>query len=291
MIFTKAIKKFNEKPSNNEQNQSPILKKSLENKESKQSRLEFDSWIIALSMISGRLYSNKDHDNALLTLLDNFIMPVYKKEFQEESGEGVMSQMIGVLQDEEITEFMGKIHKIMLNYYYCYSDSKGLMNYKMFLNFCKEFSIFPDLCNKTNLHRTFYALAFIRNKVVEPSSVISQNTSKDPSKSDQEFLDDKLFIEALALSALQSKAFDKECKPFEKMMHLMEKVMQSPGIISVKKKLGKTRITNEQIDPLIQLKMAYPDYFSKKFVKNEPLQFNDFFEGDDLLSKNLYGNK
>ncbi len=56
-----------------------------------------------------------------------------------------------------------------------------------------------------------------------------------------EFLDENLFVEALALCALSSKAFEKDSGPIERILHLMEKMTQSQGIAKVKKMVGNTR--------------------------------------------------
>jgi hypothetical protein len=81
-----------------------------------------------------------------------------------------------------------------------------------------------------------------------------------------EYLDENLFVEALALCALRSKAFDKDNGSVEKILHLMEKIAQSPGIIKVKRMMGKTRISAGDIDPLMNLRQRYSDYFDKKFA-------------------------
>ena len=56
-----------------------------------------------------------------------------------------------------------------------------------------------------------------------------------------EYLDENLFVEALALCALRSKAFEKDAGHIQKILHLMEKITQSQGIAKVKKMMGKTR--------------------------------------------------
>ena len=85
-----------------------------------------------------------------------------------------------------------------------------------------------------------------------------------------EYLDENLFVEALALCALRSKAFDKDNGSVERILHLMEKVSQSQGIVKVKKMMGKTRISAGDIDPLMNLRQRYSDYFDKKFAGTDP---------------------
>ena len=81
-----------------------------------------------------------------------------------------------------------------------------------------------------------------------------------------EYLDENLFVEALALCGLRSKAFDRDNGNIEKILHMMEKIAQSQGIAKVKKMMGKTRISVGDIDPLINLRQKYHEYFEKKIT-------------------------
>ncbi len=106
-----------------------------------------------------------------------------------------------------------------------------------------------------------------------------------------EYLDENLFVEAIALCALQSKAFEKDGGNIEKILHLMEKITQSQGIAKVKKMLGKTRyrtardtirrICAEDVDPLISLRQKYREYFDKRLIGNDPEQVLGEALGED----------
>jgi hypothetical protein len=52
-------------------------------------------------------------------------------------------------------------------YFYAYTQNINTMGYETFLKFCKDFSIFPDLCNKLILHSNFYSLAFVNTRIIE----------------------------------------------------------------------------------------------------------------------------
>lgn len=49
------------------------------------------------------------------------------------------------------------------------------MEYDVFLKFCRDFGIFPDLCSKTILHTTFYSLT---NENKSISGAVSQKSGK-----------------------------------------------------------------------------------------------------------------
>lgn len=85
-----------------------------------------------------------------------------------------------------------------------------------------------------------------------------------------EYLDEILFVKALSLCALRSKAFEKESTSVEKILHFIEKIMQSTGIAKVKKLVGKTRISGVDIDPLVELRKLYSEYFGDSPAGNDP---------------------
>jgi hypothetical protein len=70
-----------------------------------------------------------------------------------------------MLEDSDMKDLLGTVHKIMINSYNAYSNHRRLMTYDMFMKFARDFAIFPDLCSKTVLHRTFYGLALINNRI------------------------------------------------------------------------------------------------------------------------------
>lgn len=94
-----------------------------------------------------------------------------------------------------------------------------------------------------------------------------------------EFLDETLFVQALSLCALRSKAFEKEKTGVEKILHFIEKILQSPGIVKIKKMVGKTRISAEDMVPLAELKELYKDCFKASNGScNCDQELNEFFE-------------
>lgn len=55
----------------------------------------------------------------------------------------------------------------MTIYYKYYADSKGMMNIEKFMQFCKDFGIFPSLVPKGKLCTFFNALAGVRSQAEE----------------------------------------------------------------------------------------------------------------------------
>jgi len=93
---------------------------------------------------------------------------------KDETGANLITKMIDLLQEEEIGKLLENSLKILLPYYNSYSDKNGLMNYKSFFEFCKNFGIFPDICSKLYLNKSFYSLSFISNRLIETSGRIKR---------------------------------------------------------------------------------------------------------------------
>lgn len=51
-------------------------------------------------------------------------------------------------------------------YFRSYTENT-IMEYELFLKYCRDFGIFPDLCSKVILHSTFYSLTSANNSVTE----------------------------------------------------------------------------------------------------------------------------
>ncbi len=187
----------------------------------------------------------------------------------------LLKEMFGILQSKEMAELLTVVQGIVKVYFDAYTQKMGVADYATFIKFCRDFEVFPDLCSKMVLHSTFYALAFVNSRVIGDSEPSFHSPKPSPHKLERktktgtlvrEYLDLPLFVEALALCAFQSKSFEKDDDPALKVIHLMQKITQSPGVILVKKMIGNTRIAPGDIDPLAELKALYERYFEKKYV-------------------------
>ncbi len=69
-----------------------------------------------------------------------------------------------ILRDSEVQRLLTYVQRVVAVYFKVYT-SNTIMEYEVFLQFCRDFGIFPDLCNKATLHDTFYALSFTNTRV------------------------------------------------------------------------------------------------------------------------------
>ncbi len=84
-----------------------------------------------------------------------------------EKNSELLKGMFEVLREDRIIELLTWVHKIVQVYFDAVTENSGVMGYETFLHFCRDFSIFPDLCSKLVLHSTFYALAFVNSRIIE----------------------------------------------------------------------------------------------------------------------------
>ena len=158
-----------------------------------------------------------------------------------------------MLNDETVVELKPLIRKIVTLYFNSYTENT-IMEYDTFLRFCRDFGIFPELCNKTMLHTLFYALAYANSSVVSGRDRELANPSYPtrkpkpmPSEAKKkvfnsgEYLNVSLFVDSLILCVVRSKAFEKETTLLGKILYFMEKILQTQGTAKVKKMVGKTR--------------------------------------------------
>ena len=191
----------------------------------------------------------------------------------------LLNEMFAILQEKSMSELLTCVQDIIRIYFDTYTEGTGVADYATFIKFCRDFDMFPELCSKMILHSTFYALAFVNSRVIddpEPSaSILHSPRSSGRKKMERktksgakvrEYLDLPLFVEALALCAFQSKAFERDSDHIEKVVHLMQKLMQSPGVYIAKKMIGNTRIAPGDNDPLYELRVRYGELFEKKSI-------------------------
>eukprot|EP01022_Parablepharisma_sp_SALTPOND_P033425 TRINITY_DN886_c0_g1_i1.p1 TRINITY_DN886_c0_g1~~TRINITY_DN886_c0_g1_i1.p1 ORF type:complete len:864 (+),score=102.19 TRINITY_DN886_c0_g1_i1:4700-7291(+) len=265
----------------------------------KRAKMDFKAFYYAITIIAKKMYPDLSTNKALVVLTEKNIKALEERNSKVEKNSELLRGMFEALREDKVVELLTWVHKLVKVYFDAYTDNTGVMGYETFVKFCRDFGIFPDLCSKLVLHSTFYALAFVNSRIIEgtnPSNCFANNFFLDSlSQASQmsvtsvdraairrgEYLDENLFVEALALCALRSKAFDRDNGNIERILHLMEKIAQSQGIAKVKKMMGKTRISAGDIDPLINLRQKYSEYFDKKFASSNPEDVLDEALGEE----------
>ena len=249
LVFTKVLGPVKKDKSN-----SSILIKS--SRGSKQSKMDFNKFYQAMSIIAKKVYPELNVNDALSELISKEMRVIEERNKNISKSTELLKDTINQLQHKEVKEVLKDMNKLLKPYFDTYTEHKGKMRYETFIKFSRDFSIFPDLCSKVMLHGNFHALA------------LSIDT--------KEYLDSERFINALGLCAIQSKGFDKDNDSIERILHVLEKIVQSPGAHKVK--LSKTPLND--IDPLMSLRKKYKKYFDIK-VGNSTKEVLDEVLGED----------
>jgi hypothetical protein len=171
-----------------------------------------------------------------------------------------ITRLMEVLKDPDVVEILNYVHKSLIYYYNFYSDSYGFMNFNNFIRFSKDFSLFPDVASKPKLLRFFYALAGIHSQTEVPKSTNTFEEFKAPEQTENELIDEHLFIEALVLIANEVTYREPQPSHTEKICYLMERMSQSDGPLKVRKAQGANR--SGEFDILSLLRRKYPQNFA-----------------------------
>ena len=133
------------------------------------------------------------------------------------------------------------------------------MQFKHFLNFSKDFGIFPDYLSKAKLYKFFNTLAeFYKKNSKKEMHVTASTAYEDKSY----FIDEHLFIELLVLWSLEVYYIDPQPTPIEKIIYLVEKMTQSDGPAIFRTQKGRNGAgSGEWNDFLLHLKLNYPYFF------------------------------
>ncbi len=123
-------------------------------------------------------------------------------------------------------------------YYKYYSDSRGMMNIEKFMQFSRDFGVFPHLISKGKLCTFFHALAGVRSQAEEGESVMNQqinqnNTMLSGTKSvskmsankpkkpveekEEDLIDQHMFVEVLAVIAMEIPYLNPQPNEIEKV--------------------------------------------------------------------------
>lgn len=99
------------------------------------------------------------------------------------------------------------------------------MTFLQFDKFLTDFNLCPDILSKPKAFKYFNTLA-------------SLNSNNNTSSGKNNVIDEHLFIEALALAALEVVYKEPQPEPFERLVLLVEKMSQSGGPAKVQMAYG-----------------------------------------------------
>lgn len=174
------------------------------------------------------------------------------------------------------------VGKVMLRYYEIYTE-KTVMEYELFFRFCREFEIFPEMCNKPVLHAVFYELSYLEQQSsLSPEQIhrIMLIKTKKQVFDSGEYLSESGFIKAIMLCGLKCRLFESDSNPISKVINFVEKLLQSKGTQIVKKTSGRIRMFTDEVDPMGEIRRKYAEFLKKSVKQDKQEALNKAFEDD-----------
>lgn len=201
----------------------------------KTGKMEYNGFTKALELISKKLRPDLDKKTAFQWLFETFLQDFSDKVSQckrdpEGKSENYVQLLMDLLQDSEILDLLGTVHKSLRFYYEAYTNNNGLMTFECFAKFAKDFDIFPTILTKAKLLKIFETLAGVFQRTA--------GGKFDHIIADLNVIDQHLFIEGLALCAFEVNYEEPEPNNFEKVYYLLEKLNQSEGVGAIQRKKG-----------------------------------------------------
>ena len=226
------LMKNNEKYLNNKKNNTNKNKNiNLTTVNVSYGEIDYPTFIISIEILSRYLFNNLPSKQAIDKLIVEYILT--NKELNKNNKINEIDEKIEALKElqnnEEIISFLQIMHKAFYPLFSFYTkDTEGLMSLNIFMKFTKDFEIFPYLIGKAKLNSLF-------NAITQYSSFIKKNES---------FIEHSLFIDLIALMALEMIYPEPEPSPLEKMLIFIEKISESGGQGKIALRTGNNRIGN-----------------------------------------------
>lgn len=217
------------------------------------SNLSFNVFIQFIETIAVKMNPKLSTEAAFKKLVEECFVNLDNEVFSQANVDSIEEKM-NMIQEPEIIEALGMLHRSIIFFYRCYADGKGYMKFDAFIRFCREFSLFPDIISKQKLLKIFFALANIQNETEAPQNSISVDLRDSP---ESDAIDEHLFVEALALVAVENSS--PQDNALKLICHLVERMAQSNG---PERCMKANRVRpGEQTDILGLMKARYPEVF------------------------------
>ena len=202
----------------------------------KTGKMEFEGFLHAISLVNEKIYGgadNEEGDDSLGWFIKTYLLDFADKinqSNQESRPENYVQLLMDLLQDSEILDLLGTVHKSLKYYYEAYTNGSpnNLMNFETFAKFAKDFDIFPTILTKAKLLKIFETLA----------GVFQKTGNFQHSNDNKLYIDQHLFIEGLALCAFEVNYQEPEPSNFDKVYYFLEKINQSEGVVNIQKVKG-----------------------------------------------------
>ena len=209
--------------------------------------IDYPTFIISIEILSRYLYPNLPVKKAIDKLITEYILN--NKEINNNKISEIEQKIENLKElqnNEEMISFLQLVHKAFYPLFLFYTkENDGLMSLNDFMKFTKDFEIFPYLIGKAKLNSMF-------NNISQYSSFTKNNTT---------YIEHSLFVDLIALMALDMIYPEPQPTPIEKLLIFIDKISQSAGQSKIVMRTGNYR--NNNFSNFIDIfKEQYPEYFN-----------------------------
>ena len=236
--------------------------------------IDFPTFIISIEILARILLNNLSVKQAIDTLIGEYILN--NKEIYNNKINDVEEKIDNLKEhqnNQDMIEILQIAHKAFYPLFIYYTkENEGLMSINNFMKFAKDFEIFPYLLGKAKLNSFFNG--------------ISQYSMY--SKKGYDLIEHSLFVDLIALMALEMNYPNPEPTPVEKILIFIEKLSQSQGLGKISLNTGNNRQGN-YANFLDYFKEFYPSYFNIEKPTEE--DFSSLMQNDDNEEAELENDK
>ena len=235
--------------------------------------IDFSTFLISIEILSRLLLSNLPVKQAIDSLIVDYILnnkEIYNNKINEI--EEKIENLKNLQNNQDMIELLQIIHKAFYPLFIYYTkETNGLMSNKNFLKFTKDFEIFPNLIGKAKLSSFFNGI-----------SQYSMYGQKDTA-----LIEHSLFVDLIALMALEMNYPEPEPSEIEKILIFIEKISQSQGPGKIILNTGNRQGNCGNFLDLF--KEIYPGFFNEE--KNEEEDFSTIMQNnEDDFENNMENN-
>ena len=250
-----------------------VLNKEME------ARIDFNEFLKALEMISGRVFINCGLDMALPCIIENYILKI-NISFTNDSLDALLYEL-ELLRKDDHAEFMHALSSTLSHYARLYQDVSALMSYESFSSFLRDFELFPSVISKSKSVHIYYILSkeYKKSKGITSTNIISTaHTITMISEFDKDYIDFSLFVEGIGLCAMNFNIPNSSIEG--KLVYMIERIIYSKGAALASAKIGVPRINLWKNDILVKFISAHntskpPGRISFfDMIKEKPKQVN-----------------
>jgi hypothetical protein len=219
-----------------------------------QKGLEFPMFLQCLEAVALLAEQGVPKQDRFRALLTTRVLPLASGRQRPASGvahkmgeqEAFAARLMAVLRDKTLVAILGTLHKAVLPIYQLYCDDGRLLTAKKYVQFMKDFGVFPQVVSQARLLAIFHGLSALYRSKAEAEP-------REPS------VDQHLFVEGLALAALEVDYDKFKLTHCQKLILLLERMNDSEATQKLSRGLGRT--ISQKFDFVGQVRVKFADQF------------------------------